>query len=140
MSRTANSPAASALPSRPKRAPIGRRSRLSVRNKEDGYHYRIVNANLDTDPDRVQSFLDQGYEIVPAKEIGTVGDKRVDNPSALGSSSQISVGQGTKAIVMRQRDDWYKEDQAAKQAEIDALEATMKSESKADYGSIEYKK
>jgi hypothetical protein len=42
---------------------------------------------------------------------------------------------------MRQREDFYKEDQAAKQAEIDELEQTMKREAKekADYGSIDLK-
>ena len=139
MSRTANSQVASAPVERPRRTPLSGRSRVAVRNKEAGYHYRVVNANLDTDPERIQTFLEQGYEIVPAVKAGQVGDKRVDDPSSLGSSSQISVGQGTKAIVMRIREDWYKEDQATKQAEIDALEATMKP-ANADYGSIEYKK
>jgi hypothetical protein len=40
---------------------------------------------------------------------------------------------------MRIPEDWYKEDQRAKQAEIDAVEATMKSDARkaADYGKLE---
>ena len=133
MSRQPNSTVASA---RPKRTPIGSRNRLSIRNREDGYVYRIVNANLENDLDRVDAFLEQGYELVPKDKIGTVGDKRVDNASSLGSSSLISVGQGTKAVVMRIRKELYDEDQAAKQAEIDAPEQTMRKGS-GDYGKVE---
>jgi len=135
MSRQPNSTVASA---RPKRTPLSQRNRLSVRNQEPGYHYRIVNANLENDPDRIQSFIDQGYELVPRDKVGTVGDKRVDGATPLGSSSEISVGQGTKAVVMRIREDWYKEDQAAKQALVDSTEQTMRKD--ADYGKVEFSK
>jgi hypothetical protein len=123
------------LVERPKRVPVTGRSRLNVRNKEPGYSYRIVNVNLESDPNRVQDLIDRGYEIVPASKAGPVGDSKVDNPSALGSAGQISVGQGTKAVVMRIRKDWYDEDQAAKQAEVDATEQRAKS-SGADYGDV----
>jgi hypothetical protein len=102
---------------RPRRQSIGKRNRLSVKDQDPNYVYRIVNV-VD---DRVEQFIEQGYEIAPA----AVGDKRVDNGTPLGSQKQISVGNETKAIVMRQRKDYYAEDQAAKQASIDALEATM---------------
>ncbi len=132
MSRQANSPAPSG---RVRRTPLSGRSRLSVRNQEPGYVYRIVNTNMDNDPERVQSLIEQGYEIVPRDKSGPVGDKRVDNSSSLGSSSEISVGQGTKAVVMRIREDWYKEDQAIKQSMVDQTEQTMRKE-KADYGDV----
>jgi hypothetical protein len=118
MTRQTTQPAAVA---RPTRTPLGKRNRLSIKNRKEGFHYRIVN---DTD-DRIQQLQEQGYEIVPQEEVGQVGDKRVDNPSAPGSSSYLSVGQGTKAVVMRIREDWYKEDQAAKQAQIEEVERTM---------------
>lgn len=127
MTRQTTPMAASA---RPHRTPLSQRNRLSIRNREPGYQYRIVNTNLEKDPDRVQGFLDMGYEIVPAEAAGATGDKRVDNPSPLGSSSQLSVGQGTKAVVMRIRDDWYKEDQAEKQANIDRSEQSMQAEAR----------
>lgn len=128
MIKKQNSPEASA---RPRRSPLAGRNRLSVKNREPGYVYRIVN---DVD-DRIAEFQEAGYEIVPQSEVGTVGDKRVDNATAPGSSSYFSVGQGIKAVVMRQREDWYKEDQAIKQQRVDDSEQTMKNP-KADYGSI----
>ena len=133
MSRTPQ--AASA---RPTRVPLSARNRLSVKNKEDGYVYRIVN---DVE-DRVERLLEAGYEIVPADKAGQVGDKRVDSPTSLGSASSISVGKGTRAVVMRQRDNFYKEDQAAKQHEIDAVEQTMQGDAQkaSDYGDFSFKK
>lgn len=104
--------------SRPRRTPIGRRNKLSVENKDPNYVYRIVN---DIDG-RVQDMIDRDYEIVLDAK---VGDKRVDSVSSLGSATQIAVGKGVKAIVMRKRKDWHDEDQALKQKEIDDLEASM---------------
>lgn len=124
------------LRERPKRASTANRSRLTVRDQDPNYRYRIVNANLESDPDRVQDLLDRGYEIVPPKQAGQLGDKKVDNPSPLGSAGQISVGRGTKAIVMRIPKEWYDEDQAAKQAEVDATEQRSKKQG-ADYGSVD---
>jgi len=131
MTKQANSTVASA---RPRRSPLSSRNRLSVKNKEAGFVYRIVN---DVD-DRVALLQEQGYEICTNESVGAVGDKRVDNPTPLGSSSHISVGQGVRAVVMRQKEEYYKEDQAIKQRQIDELEATMSKE-KSDYGSIEIK-
>jgi hypothetical protein len=123
------------LKERPKRAPLAGRSRLTLKNRDPNYHYRIVNANLESDPDRVQNLLDVGYEIVPKDAAGETGDKRVDNPSALGSAGQISVGQGTKAVVMRIPKEWYEADQAEKQAEITTVEQSA--HTRADYGSLD---
>jgi hypothetical protein len=128
MNKKQNSPEASA---RPRRSPVATRNRLSIKNRDPNYVYRIVN---DTDS-RIEDLQEQGYEIVPAAELGTVGDKRVDNATAPGSVPYISVGQGIKAVVMRQRKEWYEEDQAVKQQRVDDSEQTMKNP-KADYGSI----
>lgn len=107
---------------RPRRTPLSARNRLDVKNKEAGYVYRIVN---DVE-DRVERLTEQGYEIVSAKDAGMVGDKRIDTISAPGSSSYVSVGQGMKAVVMRQREEFFKEDQAIKQQQVDDSEQTMK--------------
>lgn len=111
---------------RTRRTPInGTRSRLSVRGKEPGYVYRIVN---DTD-DRVQTLQEMGYEIVTDSKV-SVGDKRIANPTQEGSPIKVSVGQGVNAYVMRQKQEWFDEDQAAKNAKNDELEAQMKREAK----------
>lgn len=124
-----------AASARPRRPGLGKRNRLMVRDQEPGYDYRIVNANLENDPERVNDLIEDGWEIVPRKVVGQVGDSKVDNPSALGSAGLISVGQGTKAVTMRIKSDWRKEDQLAKQSKIDELEATMK-KSNSDYGKL----
>lgn len=107
---------------RVRRTPIGTRNKLSVRDQDPNFHYRVVNV-VDG---RVELLQEQGYEIVSTQ----VGDTRVDNPSGLGSASQIPVGNGIKAVVMRQRKDWYQEDQKSKQTQIDELEASMHSAAK----------
>src|SRR3990167_4145103 len=102
---------------RTRRTPIEGRNILTVSGKEEGYVYRFVN---DTG-DRVQAFADNGWEKVSAKNV-RVGDKRLGNPGTEGSDATASVGQGMKAYVMRIRKDWYEEDQAAKQAAVNASE------------------
>lgn len=111
---------------RPKRTPLASRNRLSIRNKEEGFVYRIVN---DTD-DRIERLMEQGYEICTKEQTGAIGDKRVDTTSSLGSVAHFSVGQGTKAVVMRINKEYYAEDQAMKQQEVDAIEASMKEEAR----------
>ena len=120
---------------RPRRTPVTRRNRLEIQNKEDGYFYRIVN---DTD-DRVEQLQERGYEIVPNAKIGAAGSRRVDNPTAPGSASYISVGQGTKAVVMRIPMEYKLEDDAIKAQIVDDTEQTMKNP-RADYGSLDTKK
>lgn len=128
MTRGANSASAQ----RPKRTPISGRNVLTVTGKEPGYVYRIVNDS----GDRIQQFLDAGYEKVLANDV-QVGDKRINSASPEGSVAQVSVGGGDKAIVMRIREEWYKEDQAAKHAHVDQLEQTIKQNvSGADYGTV----
>jgi len=119
MTRQTPQPVASA---RPRRTPLSVRNRLDIKNKKPGYVYRIVN---DVE-DRVARLQEQGYEIVSAEDAGMIGDKRVDNISAPGSSSYVSVGQGVKAVAMAIKDEWYREDQAQKQQQVDDSEQTMK--------------
>lgn len=109
------------------RVPVTRRNRLSVKNRDPNYHYRIVN---DVD-DRVEQFLDQGYEIDPQSQ---VGDKAVDIASPLGSAKLLSVGAGIKAVVMRIPKEYFEQDQAAKQEQIDALEDEMRGEAQSYKG------
>lgn len=129
MSRTANSASAQ----RPKRTSISQRNVLTVSGKEADYEYRIVNDQ----GDRIQQFIDAGYELVDANSV-RVGDKRVDKAAAEGTKAQVSVGKGEKAFVMRIRKEWYNEDQTAKQARVNELERSIKqtASSTADYGKV----
>ena len=111
---------------RPRRTAInGTRNRLNVRGQEPGYVYRIVN---DVD-DRVQSLQERGYEIVTDNTV-TVGDKRIANPTQEGSPVKVSVGLGVNAYVMRQKQEWYDEDKALKQKQVDEVEEQMKQNAK----------
>lgn len=113
--------AISKVPSgRPTRTPVGQRNILTVKGKDPNFHYRIVN-DLD---DRVAQFLEAGYELV--EDTVEVGDKRVNAASALGSKKNISVGQGTKAHVMRIKKEWYDEDEANKLRQVAEIERATK--------------
>lgn len=118
---------------RPNRTPLGTRNRLNVKGKEAGFHYRIVNDN----EGRIQDFIDAGYEIVSDTSV-SVGDKRIANPTQEGSPVKIHVGGGQQGYLMRIKDEWYKEDQDAKQAQINELEDGMKAKAKEEsfYGNI----
>lgn len=114
------------------RTPVSQRNILTVKGKEPGYVYRIVN---DKD-DRVEQFKEAGYELVSEDSV-KVGDKRVNAASSLSSHKQLSVGQGTKAVVMRIRQEWYDEDQAAKLGHVAAVEdATRKKALDGTYGEL----
>lgn len=118
---------------RVQRTPVGTRNVLTVKNTDPNFVYRVVNDI----GDRVQAFKDAGYELVPSDSV-RVGDKRVDSVTADGSVSQVSVGQGTKAYVMRIKKEWYEEDQAQKQAKVDAQESTTKRKAlDGTYGKLE---
>lgn len=105
---------------RVQRTPIGTRNILTVKNKDPNYVYRIVN---DVD-DRIQQFKDAGYELVESDV--AVGDKRVNSATSPGSIKEVSVGQGTKAFVMRIKREWNEEDQLRKQQLVAAQEQATK--------------
>jgi len=114
------------------RTPVGQRNILTVKGKDPAYEYRIVN---DVE-DRITQFQEAGYEIVQSDTV-EVGDKRASNGTSVGSAKQLSVGQGTKAFVMKIKKEWYEEDQRAKQGQIAATESAIKDPTLngGDYGS-----
>lgn len=121
---------------RPTRTAVGRRNVLTVKGKEAGYEYRIVN----DDQDRVDMFKGAGWEVVSNSDV-QVGDKRVGQTSATGTPATVSVGGGLKGVVMRIKQDWYDEDQAAKRAAVREIEDTTRQDalSGADYGKVSIK-
>lgn len=118
---------------RTKRVPVGTRNILTVDGKDPNFHYRIIN---DTG-DRVQEFLDAGYELVDAKSV-RIGDKRANQTSSEGTISQISLGQNDKGYLVRIKREWYEEDQAAKQARVQEMEnATKQKALDGTYGKLD---
>jgi hypothetical protein len=128
MNQTVKSPSG-----RVKRQPVGTRNRLTLKGKEPGYEYRIVADRSNN----ISALQEQGYEFVPADKI-TVGDSRVNQAPKPGEHATISLGAGETGYVMRIQEDWYKDDQAAKRAEVQATLDSMKRVNKADgdYGKI----
>lgn len=95
--------------SRPKRIPVGTRNRFEVVNKDPDFEYRVV-----TDRDnRIQMFLDAGYEVAPASESAQIALSRVDAAQPEGKHS-LAIGGGQTGILMRIPKEYYEEDQKAK--------------------------
>jgi hypothetical protein len=118
---------------RVRRTPVGVRNVLTVGGKDPAYEYRIVN---DTG-DRVEQFKSAGYEVVSAKDV-TVGDRRINQASAEGSAATVSVGGGTKGVVMRIKKEWFEEDQLRKQENVDLTESATKADAlKGTYGKLD---
>ncbi len=117
------------------RTPLGQRSILGVKGKEPGFNYRIVNDI----GDRVDMMKERGYEVVTDDSV-KIGDRRIATPTKEGSPVQVSVGGGTKAYLMRIKDEWYKEDQAYKEQQLKEQEQAMKANSSQDYGSLKITK
>lgn len=92
-----------------------------VKGAEPGYVYRIVNDV----GDRVSSLQEQGYEIVTDNSV-KIGDRRVGKASQDGSPVQVSVGGGVQGFLMRQKQEYYDEDQKYKQQQIQETERAMK--------------
>ena len=110
----------------------GKRGRLTVSNKDPNFVYRIVN-DIDNGA-RVAEMQERGYEVVTHNT--KIGEKRVDLPKQEGSPTQISVGGGMKSVLMRIKKEWYDEDRAAKDREIDELEASYKGPMADGYGKV----
>ena len=60
-----------------------------------------------------------------ADEDLVVGDSRVSDPNQLGSSKRVVSKDGTISYLMRQKKEWYEEDQQTKQDRVDELEKSM---------------
>lgn len=113
------------------RVPIGgHRDILTVDGKEPGFVYRFI-MNY---PDRIARFKRAGWEVVTHQV--TVGSARAGDPTAVGSPVEAEAGGGAKLLLMRIEEEFYKEDQDAKEAEIRALEESMGKDVEGGYGSI----
>ena len=94
-----------------KRIPVGTQSKLTADNRP-GFKRRFVN----DEDGRVDMFLRAGYEIV--NDVDTIGQPRVGDASNTGSRPYKSVGGGMNAVLMEIPEEFYNEDQAAKERRI----------------------
>jgi hypothetical protein len=118
---------------RPNRKPVGFRNRLTVYDQDPNFVYRWVNTNADGG-DRVSILEEAGYEKVAKSDVRT-GNGRIE-ASPLGTTESIPGGGGDTLVLMRQKKEWYEEDQKAKQARVDDLDRAQKKTPEGFYGKI----
>lgn len=116
---------------RPKRTPVSGRNKLTAPIRK-GYTRRFVN---DVE-DRISVFEEGGWQIVRGEV--PVGDKSVSRENPMGTPVTKHVGSGVKAVLMEIKDEWYNEDQAAKQKKIqETVNEIVKKREDGQYGKIE---
>lgn len=105
---------------RPQRTPVGRRNVLTV-DERPNYVRRVVND--EGDGARIKMFEDAGY--TPVQHKAPIGDPNVGEATQVGNVMRKPVGGGKTAVVMEIPKEYYDEDQAAKEALIQAKERGM---------------
>ena len=116
------------------RKPLHQRGPHTISGEKDpDFQYRFVNDV----GSRIHQMKEAGYELVTDDDM-VVGESRVSDPTSQGSAKRVISKDGTVGYLMRQKKEWYEEDQAAKQAKNDELEQSMKNEATQQgyYGSI----
>lgn len=102
------------------RVPVGaNRDVTAVRTTPDGYIDRWVN----DEPGRINLLKKAGYELV---ESAQVGDEGVDGTHSESGVVSRDMGKGVIAYLMRQRNEYYEEDQTEKQKIIDENEEIIR--------------
>jgi hypothetical protein len=105
---------------RPSRTPLGRRNKLTFTKQDPNFVYRVVN---DQD-DRLQQALEGGYSFVESNV--EMGDKRAAEAGSIDKRVSKPVGQGVRGFLMRIPKELYKQDQKAKDNEVDETEKALK--------------
>ena len=118
---------------RPKRVPMAARNRISFSKQEKGYVYRLIN---DQD-DRIKQAQEAGYEFVQGDD--RVGDPTASEASQMDSRVSKPVGGGTTGYLMRIKEEFYAEDQQAKEEEIRKSEEAMDPDKQKEAGNYESK-
>lgn len=119
---------------RPQRSSInGLRDKLSVKGQEPGFHYCFVNDY------NVDSYIESSYEFVTHDV--QIGAKHINSAAQIDGKVSMPVGNGVTAFLMRIPDEYYHEDFAEAQSDLDSKEIAMSRElnSKSDgrYGKVE---
>jgi hypothetical protein len=129
-----NKPVRKPAKSQPKRDSIGgaikgsrlsykERNLINVQDQDPNFVYRWINYDNDRYSGRVDKMRQIGYTVV--HDDMEFGDERGVDASQIGGSNIKHVGSGTKAVLMRIPKEYYEEDKAEKQAEVDRTERGM---------------
>jgi hypothetical protein len=116
---------------KPKRVPVGGfHDLLHVEGKEPGYVYRWV---LDKNEagSRILKFKRGGWDFARIDDRGVeeglvVGQENVYSSDQDGSIVRVPSGNADYSYLMRIKEEWYDEDQVAKQEKIDAVEDAIR--------------
>ena len=100
------------------------RNKLTVQGRDENFVYRWVNSDDYKNAGRIEKFLQMGYTFVNEEDV-TAAEQEDAKASNLGSHLGRPVGHGTRAVLMKIPKEFYEEDQAEKQAEVDATEKGM---------------
>ncbi len=105
--------------------------KLNVDGKDDEYHYYVEN----DEKGKIQAREKLGFEVVEKSSGVTMGDA---NPKEVGSRIETTVfSDGTKGVLMRQRKEWYEEDEKFKADRISKREeALFRKQEEGQYGEI----
>lgn len=102
------------------RQPIGaKREITNVHDTPEGYVDRWVN----DDGNRINQFKNAGYENVHTAEMGSSGVEGTHDENGVVSKD---MGKGVTAYLMRQRKEYFDEDQSEKQKIVDESEESMR--------------
>jgi hypothetical protein len=106
-------------PAKRQRRPVGALNRLDVLKQDPNRVYRLIN----DDPARLAQFDAAGYRVESVEE-HMPGAKKGTKGSSI--ENVFHAGAGQKQVLVSIEKELYDEDQALKQAKIDAVEAQMK--------------
>lgn len=98
------------------------RKKLAVIGRDPKFVYRWVNSDDGKYAGRIEELKAMGYTICSEEEM--VDSNGVEG-SSVGSVVGKPVGRGIRGILMKQRKDFFEEDQQQKQAEVDKTEEGM---------------
>lgn len=114
----------------------GHRNVMTFGEQDPNYFYYVYN---DDDEAKMQFAETMGYEFVKSDE--GLGDPGVGVASKFGSAVTKPVGGGVTGVLMRLRLDWYKENKAEEQKEIDEKERGLRRQidKEGHYGDITIK-
>lgn len=106
----------------------GTEAKLSVHQEIPGYHLHIF-----TDAGgRIQEALDSGYDFVSPEEVGGVSENVVSRNGDLGDSrirylvNPRAEGSEQYGYLMKIRQEWWEEDQAALQEKNNRIDASIR--------------
>ena len=120
-------------PQRATRKPLHQRGPLSISGEKDSDFADRLGTDRGS---RISNHQEAGWEFVEDANL-VVGDSRVKDVSDMGTSKRVTSDDGTIQFLMKIKKEYYEEDRATKQAQVDEqMRALQTDASGMGYGSI----